>query len=378
MKTLKTWIALSLLLAVVGVTAVTFAGDGESAEPAASDAASLHLKSVGPLEMSPDGTLFVADSQAGAVYALELGSGEAPGDAVEYRLEDLDAKIADRLGTSPRDVFIRDLAVHPTTGVAYLAVTRGEGEAAVPVLLSVTPDGAVAEVPATTPHTKLALADVPAEDAKMYRWPSRTLTVTDMEWMDGEIWIAGLSNEEFASQLRRAPYPFTGEVEATGLEIYHGAHGEYETFAPIFAFMPYELDGKPHILASYLCTPLVTFSVDELKSKDKLRGKTIAELGYGNLPLDMLPFQGRDGEDYVLLTNNRRGTMRIPAKDIRDAQKRPGITEEVGPRHGVDYLSSPVGSVVQVTEQGADKVLMLSRSLENGSLVLQSVDTARL
>ncbi len=39
----------------------------------------------------------------------------------------------------------------------------------------------------------------------------------------GYLSAAGLSNEELASTLRRVPFPFRGELEVTGLEIYHGA-----------------------------------------------------------------------------------------------------------------------------------------------------------
>lgn len=371
-------LALSGVAVAFGVAALpTGSQDGAAAGSDVAAVNPFELTSIGVVEPGPGGTLFVADPQAATIYALELGSGGDEATSAEYRIEDLDGKIADRLGTSPRDVFVQDMAVHPKTGVAYLSVTRGEGEAAVPMLLRVTPQGEISEVPPTTPHTKLKLQNAPAEDAKMYRWSARTLTVTDMEWIDGELWIAGLSNEEFASQLRRAPYPFTGEVASTGLEIYHGAHGEYETFAPIYAFMPFELDGEPHIVASYLCTPLVTFPVEDLKTKSKLRGKTIAELGFGNLPIDMLAVE-HEGEEIVLLTNTRRGAMRISADDIRAAQKRDGITTEVGPRTGVDYITPPLGAVVQVANLDPGHVLTLGRALENGSLYLVALDKGML
>lgn len=387
MKMLKTFLHLTLILLAlavsgiavgVGVTALpTSPQDGTAAGSDVAAANPFELTSIGALELGPEGTLFVADPQAATIYALELGPGGDEVASVEYRIDDLDGKIADRLGTSPREIFVQDLAVHPKTGVAYLSVTRGQGEAAVPVLLRVTPEGEISEVPRTTPHTTLELQNAPAEDAMMYRISARTLTVTDMEWIGGELWIAGLSNEEFASQLRRAPYPFTGEVASTGLEIYHGAHGQYETFAPIYAFMPYELDGEPHIVASYLCTPLVTFPVKDLKAKSKLRGKTIAELGFGNLPIDMLAVE-HEGEEIVLLTNTRRGTMRISADDIRTAQTREGITTEVGPRTGVDYITPPLGAVVQVADLDQDHVLTLGRALENGSLYLHALDKRML
>ena len=61
----------------------------------------------------------------------------------------------------------------------------------------------------------------------------RTLTVTDMSYLDGVLLVAGASNEEFASTLRRIPFPFNGGSRANSLEIYHVSHGKYETASPI-------------------------------------------------------------------------------------------------------------------------------------------------
>lgn len=193
------------------------------------------------------------------------------------------------------------------------------------------------------------------------------MTITDMEFIDGELYIAGVSNEEFSSVLRRAPYPFGKDVKATGLEIYHGAHGAYETQAPIFTFIPFEAGGKRQILASYVCTPLVTFTVDELKVAPRLRGKTIAELGWGNLPFDMIAYQS-GGERYVLLANSMRGTMKLRVADIEAALAKPGITTPSEARTGVAYANSPLGSVVQLADLDADHVLVLSRELASGGL----------
>ncbi len=41
--------------------------------------------------------------------------------------------------------------------------------------------------------------------------------------------VAGLSNEEFASTLRSLPFPFKEGESETSVEIYHGAHGKFET-----------------------------------------------------------------------------------------------------------------------------------------------------
>jgi len=331
----------------------------------------VELHSIGALEMGPGGVLFAADSQGAAVYALDVGHPKADGEPVE-RIEDVDGKIAALLGTRPRDLFIQDLAVDPDTGTAYLSLHRGQGEQARPVLMRIFRDGEIEAVRLDDiRHAQVAISNAPAEGEKMYRWDKRGLTITDLEFIDGELFIAGLSNEEFASTLRRVPFPFEGEMKVTGLEIYHGAHGAYETFAPIFSFIPYQIEDETHLVAGYLCTPLVTFPLEEVRSKAKLRGKTIAELGYGNIPTDLVAFE-HDGEGYLLILNSTRGPMMIEASDIREAQKRPGITTEVGPRTGVDYLTPRLRTAVQIADLDAESLLVLDRSVENGALSLRA------
>src|SRR5438093_1479455 len=83
----------------------------------------------------------------------------------------------------------------------------------------------------------------------------------DMAYVDGTLYVAGMSNEEFSSNLRRFPFPFGDEMSHNSLEIFHVSHGVYETAAPINTFVPY---GDGRILASYTCTPLVTFSIGDL------------------------------------------------------------------------------------------------------------------
>ncbi|NKB90364.1 MAG: hypothetical protein GKS06_19325 [Acidobacteria bacterium] len=325
------------------------------------------IASIGALEFA-DGKLLAGDSLGGAIYALEVSG--SMGERGEFAaVNNLDVQIADMLGTTTAEIFIKDLAVDQASGAAYLSLMRGSGADAQPALIRVDPDGTVNHVPFDAlQYTTLQLTDAPDSDPESRRNP-RNSTITDIELVGDQVFIAGLSNEEFASVLRRAPWPFDESASATGLEIYHGAHGQFETHAPVYTFMPLELDGEQHVLAGYLCTPLVTFAIDELENSHQLRGKTIAELGFGNVPVDML-LVTQEGEDFVLLTNSRRGTMKIPVADIAEAHRNPSIEERVGPRTGVDYEGSPMGLVVQVDTYGDDAVMVLERNPENGTLTL--------
>ncbi len=350
--------------------AALVAGTAVGADEKASGATLLvgpPIESIGALEFGADGVLFAGDSRAAAVYALHVGQAETS--ATEFqRVDGVDSKIAAMLGVDVRDIFVKDMAVG--SGAVYLSVMRGGGADAAPALIKISPDGEFHHVAFDgLSYTKLDLADAPASDPGSRRDP-RGLAVTDMELIGDQLYIAGLSNEEFASSLRRASYPFGAGTSTTGLEIYHGAHGQFETHAPIYTFMPIELSGKPHVLAGYLCTPLVAFSVEQLESGSEIRGKTIAELGFGNIPIDMLSFE-QEGAQFVLLTNSRRGTMKIALADLEGAYGRAGITEPVGDvTAGVDYVPLPMGNVLQVDNYGNGNVLILDRNAENGSLSL--------
>ena len=76
--------------------------------------------------------------------------------------------------------------------------------------------------------------------------------------------MSGLSNEEFASKLWSIAYPFTKADAGTSLEIFHDNHEALETRAPMYAFVPYTINGQPHIVGAYTCTPLVKFPVSAL------------------------------------------------------------------------------------------------------------------
>jgi hypothetical protein len=185
-----------------------------------------------------------------------------------------------------------------------------------------------------TPHTRVALVDQPdAEKVDRRGNALRTDTITDLGYVDGKVIVAGLSNEEFASTLRAIPYPFSGVEKGAAIEIWHGAHGAYETNAPIRTFISYEFDGKPEILASYTCTPLVRIPVAKLTPGAKVMGMTIAELGNMNRPLDMIAYK-KDGVDYILMANSNRGVMKLDASDLGSYHQ---ITDKIAGTKGVPY-----------------------------------------
>ncbi len=255
-----------------------------------------------------------------------------------------------------------DLAVQPRTGNAFMAVMRGQGAGARPALIRVDGAGKIELVDfARTTATKVTLPN-PAQ---------RVEGITDMAFMDGRLYVAGLSNEEFASKLRSIPYPFVSVDNGTSVEIYHGSHGALETRSPVYTFVPYRVDNTPHLIAGYLCTPLVKFPVSSLKPGEKVRGTTIAELGAGNRPIDMVLYQ-KGGRDYLLMSNTRRGVMKIPTEQFASA---PAITARVSDKGGIGYETvTAMTGVEQLDLLNETQSLVLARV--NGTLNLNAVALA--
>ncbi len=149
--------------------------------------------------------------------------------------------------------------------------------------------------------------------------------------MNGNLIVAGLSNEEWSSALRSIPYPFKEADKGATLQIWHSSHGRFETAAPVRTFVPYTISGQQYILAAYTCTPLVKIPVSELKPGAKVKGVAIADLGAGNQPLDMVPYK-KDGHDYILIANSSCGVMKLKADNLESYQAidSPTVTDVAG------------------------------------------------
>jgi hypothetical protein len=329
------------------------------------------LKSIGPLTFGPDGLLFAADTQAASIYALELGALAQGGANGAKAIAGIDQQIAALLGTDVREIAVTDLAVHPLTRNAYLSVMRGQGANASAVLLRI--DGAGRIQPIGFEKIKFSKVDLPnapaASEANPARNP-RTSSITDMAFVDGRLYVAGLSNEEFSSKLRSVAYPFSTVDNGTSVEIYHGNHGAFETRSPVYTFVPYRVNGETNLIAGYLCTPLVRFPVNSLKPGAKVLGTTIAELGNRNRPLDMVLYK-KAGKEYLLMSNNSRGVMKIPTDGFAAAQKiESRVTAETG---GVPFETvTSMKGVEQLDLLDDTRTIVLARS-DAGALNLDVV-----
>jgi hypothetical protein len=328
------------------------------------------VASVGALAFSDDGVLFVGDAKGGAIFAISIPESKTKA-TDPPRIPDLDSQLAGLLGTTVREVVVHDLAVHPHSLAVYLSVSRGRGAEAQPVLVRILGEGIEVLSLEDVRFAKVPLARVPDADAKDRRGRSlRATAITDLKFYDGKLYVAGLSNEEFASSLRTIAFPFVGEGAFNTVEIYHGAHGQYETHAPIRTLLPIELDGKDHLLASYTCTPLVTLLLESLEDGKHVKGKTVAELGAGNSPLDMLAFE-KEGRTFVYMINNRRGGMKIDAADIVKADAISAPLDEM--LAGVPYLPMPLAGAIKMANFNDEAIVLLRRDIETGGLLIRGV-----
>src|SRR5262249_16486317 len=156
---------------------------------------------------------------------------------------------------------------------------RGRGPDAAPLVVRIDTADKMTLLPLDNiKHENVSLTDVPADNAAARQNP-RTQTITDMAFVNGNLMIAGMSNEEWNSALRSIPYPFKTAEKGTQLQIWHASHGRYETQSPVRTFVPYTIDGKEYVLAAYTCTPLVKIPVSDLKSGAQVKGVTISDLG---------------------------------------------------------------------------------------------------
>jgi hypothetical protein len=313
--------------------------------------------SIGPLTFAPDGTLYAADPQAATIFALDLGASASGGAAGTASVAGIDQKIAAMLGTDAQEIAITDLAVHPKTHNSFVAVMRGQGASAKPALLRIDGAGKVDLVASESlKSTSVTLPNPPAANATGRN--GRNQSITKLAFSNGRVWVAGLSNEEFASKLWSVAYPFAKADTGTSVEIYHGNHQALETRSPVYALVPHMIGNQPYIIAALTCTPLVKFPVSALTPGAKYRGTTIAELGAGNRPIDMVLYK-KNGKEFLLMSNTSRGVMKIPTATFGSAT---GISTPTSGTAGVPYETiADLRNVEQLDQTDGNRVVVLAK-----------------
>ena len=342
---------------------------------------SAKLSGAGILAFGPDNVLFIGDSKGAKVLAVKTEAQELK-DPVPYNLEGFDELIASKLGLASKDVIINDMKIHPVSQEAYVSIKVGHQPDAPSVIAIVNPattDIRFLEVDDSN-SSSVSISNPASADLMFWNeTPATALSITDIDYNDGYIYVAGLTNSEFASTLRKISYPFSdAQEQVNSIEIYHAVHTQNETRAPIRTMLFDEVDGESTLFASYTCTPLVSIPTAQIQKGADIKGKTIAELGYGNTPIDMLivSTQGFDGSisRSLIMTNKNRGGTTIPYNAVVAGAKGKGMAgQQAMFATGLEGIQElPTANVMQIDVQNPQMLGIVRRNIETGDIDLVS------
>ena len=328
------------------------------------------LQSAGPLAFGPDGVLFVGDTKAATVFALDTQDKDGDPNDVKLEMKEVDRQAAAVLGTEK--VTINDFAVNPASGFGYISVSSEDNKTV--AICRLLPNGEVEKMSLENiNYSKVELPGAPDDKVvgqgrrqRNYRGES----ITDLAFMEGKVLVSGVSGNERESNVRELVFPFFEADKGVNIEIYHGAHGRYENTSTVRTFVPFKIGDEPYLLAGFVCTPLVKFPLQELKGDKSVRGTTVAELGNRNRPLDMFVYS-KGGKDYLLLSNSARGVMKISTDDV---EREEGITERIQGTAGQTYDTiESLKGVEQMDKLNASHAVLIARS-DSGSLDMRTIE----
>lgn len=329
------------------------------------------LQSVSRLAFAPDGILLIGDTKAAQIVAVDTEDRDESSSPRELQVADLSESIAEMLSTTAESIQVTDMAVNPISSNIYIGVQAGDQ----PAIVRVRTDGSVEKF--TTDKVAFSSVNLPNPPADEVvgegrrRRNNREDAITDIAYVDGRVIVSGLAQRDAPSSVIEFPFPFSENIVATSVQIFHGAHGREEDYAAIRTFVPFTIDGEPTLLAGYTCTPLVRFPIERFRADEKVKGTTVAELGNRNRPLDMVAYE-KDGDQWLLLSNSARGVMKISTKDIAREE---GITEPVqgGGIAGQEYETvDQLQGVREMDRYGEGQVAVITAD-ESGSLSLKTV-----
>jgi hypothetical protein len=118
--------------------------------------------------------------------------------------------------------------------------------------------------------------------------------------------------------------------------------------------------------------PTASVTLDDVERDTKIVGRTVAELGAMNQPLDMVSCT-IGGEEHVLVANSSHGLIKIATRDIDD---QPGLTEPREPV-GVPREVEDLQGIVKLENLDGTHVLALQVD-QDGGKHLRSLKTASL
>src|SRR5258706_5954775 len=164
------------------------------------------LQSMGPLAFGPDGILFAADTKAAAIVAIATGDTTPAHGSTALKVEGINQKVAGLLGTAADQILIDDMVVNPISHNVYLAVSRGRGPTATPVLVRVKGDGKLAVASLDdVKFSEARLPDAPVDGVQRQANPQsnpRRAALTELCFLEDGLPGAASFHQDIDSSLR--------------------------------------------------------------------------------------------------------------------------------------------------------------------------------
>ena len=325
------------------------------------------------LTFGPDNALIVADTASGTIHTFHVATAGNGAPPETFNLKAADERVAEALAVSLRQLRINDMAIHPLTRQVFLAVTRGTGAEARGMIVAIDGEGVV-QLPALTSLGQHQLNRLPdSARTTLSARPLATMVITTLGYHEGKLYVSGVNSTDFSSTLHQIAYPFTGMATESRIEIYHAVHDQNETRAPIRAQTIVGEGDDAVMIAAYTCTPIVTIPLRELTDGAQVRGKTIADVGYGNTPVGILSFKALNQqyqlEEMILVVNKQRSAQIFSKAQMLAAD---ALGSHAMDPSGLVSRSLPLSGIVQIKEYSDTQLLALRRDAETGSLDLLS------
>jgi hypothetical protein len=285
------------LLGVVALLALAVPAFGQTPVLKTTAQGNPGIKSIQSIGFAPGGVLLIGDGTGGQVVAVETGDTTAK-NWTSPAIQKIDELLAARLGTTAKNIEIVKMAVNPVSMTPYIAVRLIEGKKS--LVMTVSPDGKANEF--SLDNVKYARIKLDTGDT------SKVTLITDVAFASDRILAATQANDKtFGSRIVSVGTPVENDVAvpAVATETYHVAHGKWETAAPIRVVIPYEEAGKRYLVGAFTCTPLVKYTLDDLKPNAKIKGESVYEAGQGNEPRDMFVYE-KGGKKYILVSTIRK------------------------------------------------------------------------
>ena len=108
-----------------------------------------------------------------------------------------------------------------------------------------------------------------------------------------------------------------------------------------------------------------------MKDGAHAKGRTVAELGNWNTPLDLIEME-KEGQRYILLANTNRALMKIKVSGSENFGD--SLTEKVIERAdtaGIDFINLPFVNVQQLDKLNEETFVMIQRGAD-GVLALKT------